>query len=63
MKAKRESADFDKVQAGLKARGFQEKDVTIPSGKAMVLGLSARSRSSSFWAHCIAFFSWNERIY
>ena len=39
MKAKRESADFDKVQAGLKARGFQEKDVTIPSGKAMVLGV------------------------
>ena len=39
MKAKREHADFDKVQAGLKARGFQEKDVTIPSGKAMVLGV------------------------
>lgn len=63
MKAKRESADFDKVQAGLKARGFQEKDVTIPSGKAMVLGVVCALPFVIVLARCIAFFSWNEHIY
>lgn len=39
MKSKKENEDFNRVQADLKANGFREKDVTIPSGKAMVLGI------------------------
>lgn len=39
MKSKKENKDFNRVQADLKANGFREKDVTIPSGKAMVLGI------------------------
>lgn len=38
MKAKNNEA-FNRVRAELKAGGYQEKDVTIPSGKAMVLGV------------------------
>ena len=36
MKSKKENKDFNRVQADLKANGFREKDVTIPSGKPMV---------------------------
>ena len=39
MKPKKENEDFNRVQADLKANGFREKDVIIPSGKAMVLGI------------------------
>ena len=39
MKSKKENQDFNRVQAGLKESGFREKDVTIPAGKAMVLGV------------------------
>lgn len=39
MKLKRDNEDFNRLQADLKASGYREKDVTIPSGKAMVLGV------------------------
>ncbi len=32
------SEDFEKTKAELHEKGYQEKDVTIPSGKAMVFG-------------------------
>lgn len=39
MKSKKEKKTFNSVQANLKASGFRKKDVTIPPGKAMVLGI------------------------
>ena len=39
MRSKKENEDFNRVQADLKASGYIEKDVTIPSGKAMILGV------------------------
>ena len=39
MKSKKENKTFNSVQANLKASGFRKKDVTIPPGKAMVLGI------------------------
>lgn len=39
MKVKKDNEIFNKVQADLKASGYREKDVTISSGKAMVLGV------------------------
>lgn len=40
MKEKKDNETFNRVQAELKASpGYREKDVTIPSGKAMVLGI------------------------
>ena len=39
MKPKKENEDFNRLQAGLKASGYRERDVTIPSGKAMILGI------------------------
>lgn len=39
MESKKENTDFDRVQANLKSGGYREKDVTIPSGRAMVFGL------------------------
>ena len=39
MNAKKDNETFNKVQAELKARGYREKDVTISSGKATVLGV------------------------
>ena len=39
MKPKKENEDFNRLQAGLKASGYRERDVTIPSGKAMILGV------------------------
>ena len=39
MRSKKENEDFSRVQADLKASGYIEKDVTIPSGKAMILGV------------------------
>lgn len=39
MKAKKDNEAFNRLQAELKANGYREKDVTIPSGKAMVLGV------------------------
>lgn len=39
MRSKKENEDFSGVQADLKASGYIEKDVTIPSGKAMILGV------------------------
>lgn len=40
MKAKNDHEDINKVQADLKENGYREKDVTISSGKAMVLGVA-----------------------
>ncbi len=40
MKSKKDNEAFNRTQANLKARGYREKDVTIPSGKAMVLGVA-----------------------
>ncbi len=39
MKSKKENKTFNSVQANLKVSGFRKKDVTIPPGKAMVLGI------------------------
>ena len=39
MKVKKDNEIFNKVQADLKSSGYREKDVTISSGKAMVLGV------------------------
>lgn len=39
MKGKKDNETFNRVQAELKASGYREKDVTISSGKAMVLGI------------------------
>lgn len=39
MKVKKDNEIFNKVQADLKASGYREKDVTISSGKAMILGV------------------------
>lgn len=39
MKSKKNNDDFSRVKADLKARGYKEKNVTIPSGKAMILGV------------------------
>lgn len=39
MKVKKGNEIFNKVQADLKASGYREKDVTISSGKAMILGV------------------------
>lgn len=39
MKTGKETADFDRLRAALKAKGFREKDGTIPAGRATVLGL------------------------
>lgn len=39
MKPKKENEDFNRLQAGLKASGYRERDVTISSGKAMILGV------------------------
>ena len=39
MKAKKDNGGFSKAQADLRANGYREKDVTISSGKAMVLGV------------------------
>ena len=38
MKEKNNNQTFNRVRAELKANGYQEKDVTIPSGKSMILG-------------------------
>lgn len=39
MKSKKENNDFNQIQDKLKANGFQEKNVTMSSGKATVLGI------------------------
>lgn len=39
MRAKKDSEAFNRIQDQLKANGYREKDVTISSGKAMVLGV------------------------
>ena len=39
MRAKKNSKAFNRIQDQLKANGYREKDVTISSGKAMVLGV------------------------
>ena len=39
MKVKKDNEAFNRVRAELKANGYREKDVTISSGKAMVLGV------------------------
>ena len=39
MKPKKENEDCNRLQAGLMASGYRERDVTIPSGKAMILGV------------------------
>ena len=39
MKPKKGNEDFNRLQAGLMASGYRERDVTIPSGKAMILGV------------------------
>ena len=40
MKAKNENGALNRVQDDLKGNGYREKDVTISSGKAMVLGVA-----------------------
>ena len=40
MNVKKNATDFDRIQANLKANGYREKDVTISSGRAMVLGVA-----------------------
>lgn len=39
MRAPKNSKAFNRIQDQLKANGYREKDVTISSGKAMVLGV------------------------
>lgn len=39
MKGRKDNETFNRVQAELKAGGYREKDVTIPPGKATVLGV------------------------
>ena len=43
----KENTDFDRVQANLKSGGYREKDVTIPSGRAMVFGLLCAGKSET----------------